>query len=205
MTLTFVLTDVEGSTRLWEAHRQAMGGALARHDRLVSQAVANHGGRLVKTKGEGDSSFSVFTSPAQAAAAALALQRALAAEPWPLPAPLAVRVAVHAGDVQEREADFYGPVVNRCARLRAIGHGGQVLVSAVAAELVREDLPEGAYLRELGVHRLKDLAAPERVFQLCHPDLREAFPPLNSLEARPNNLPLQLTSFIGRDRELAGL
>ena len=144
MTLTFVLTDVEGSTRLWEAHRQAMGEALARHDRLVSQLVADHGGRLVKAKGEGDSSFSVFTSPAQAVAAALELQRALAAEPWPLPAPLAVRVAVHAGEVQEREADFYGPVVNRCARLRAVGHGGQVLLSAVAAELVREDLPEGA-------------------------------------------------------------
>jgi class 3 adenylate cyclase len=126
----------------------------------------------VKAKGEGDSSFSVFTSPAQAVAAALELQQALAAEPWPLPAPLAVRVAIHAGEVQEREGDFYGPVVNRCARLRAIGHGGQVLLSAVAAELVRDDLPKGAYLRELGVHRLKDLAAPERVVQLCHPDLR---------------------------------
>jgi class 3 adenylate cyclase len=163
MTLTFVLTDVEGSTRLWEAHRQAMAGALVTHDRLISQVVANHGGRLVKAKGEGDSTFSVFASPAQAAAAALELQRALAAEPWPLPTPLGVRVAVHAGDVQEREADFYGPVVNRCARLRAIGHGGQVLVSAVAAELVRENLPEGAFFRELGAHRLKDLAAPERV------------------------------------------
>jgi class 3 adenylate cyclase len=205
MTLTFVLTDVEGSTRLWETHRQAMGGAVARHDRLVSQAVADHGGRLVKTKGEGDSTFSVFTSPAQAAAAALELQQALAAEPWPLPAPLAVRAAIHAGEVQEREADFYGPVVNRCARLRAIGHGGQTLLPAVAAELVRDDLPKGAYLRELGVHRLKDLAAPEQVFQLCHPDLPVEFPPLLSLEARPNNLPLQLTSFIGRDRELAGL
>src|SRR5512133_1074816 len=205
MTLTFLLTDIEGSTRLWEAHREAMAGALATHDRLISLAVADHGGRLVKAKGEGDSTFSVFTSPAQAVAAALELQRSLAAEPWPLPAPLAVRVAVHAGDVQEREADFYGPVVNRCARLRAIGHGAQVLLSAAVAELVRNDLPEGAYLRELGPHRLKDLAAPERVFQLCHPELREAFPPLNSLEARPNNLPVQLTSFIGRDRELAGL
>jgi hypothetical protein len=138
-------------------------------------------------------------------AAALELQRALAAEPWPLPAPLVVRIAIHAGEVQEREADFYGPVVNRCARLRAIGHGGQVLVSAAVAELVREDLPEGAYLRDLGLHRLQDLAAPERVVQLCHPELREQFPPLNSLEARPNNLPVQLTSFIGRDRELVQL
>jgi predicted ATPase/class 3 adenylate cyclase len=205
MTLTFLLTDIEGSTRLWETHRQAMEEALARHDRLVSQVVADHGGRLVKAKGEGDSSFSVFTSPAQAVAAALELQRALAAEPWPLPAPLAVRVAVHAGEVQERGADFYGPVVNRCARLRAIGHGGQVLLSAVLAELVQENLPQGAYLRDLGVHRLKDLAAPERVFQLSHPELRAEFPPLNSLEARPNNLPLQLTSFIGRDSQLAGL
>jgi predicted ATPase/class 3 adenylate cyclase len=205
MTLTIVLTDVEGSTHLWEAHHEAMARALAAHDRLVSQVVASHGGRLVKAKGEGDSSFSVFTSPAQAVAAALELQRALAAEPWPLPAPLAVRIAVHAGEVQEREADFYGPVVNRCARLRAIGHGGQVLLSAPVAELMREDLPKGAYLRELGLHRLKDLAAPERVFQLCHPELRVEFPPLNSLEARPNNLSVQLTSFIGRDTELAGL
>jgi class 3 adenylate cyclase len=114
--------------------------------------------------------------PASAVAAALELQRALAAEPWSLPTPLAVRGVVHAGDVQEREADLYGPVVNRCARLRAIGHGGQVLLSAAMAELVRNDLPEGAYLRDLGPHRLKDLAAPERVAQLCHPDLRAEFP-----------------------------
>ena len=141
----------------------------------------------------------------QALAAALALQRALGLRALAAPAPLAVRVAVHAGEVQEREADFYGPVVNRCARLRAIGHGGQVLLSAVVAELVREDLPAGAYLRGLGAHRLKDLAAPEQVFQLCHRDLREQFPHLNSLEARPNNLPMQLTSFVGRERELAAL
>jgi class 3 adenylate cyclase len=160
MTLTLVLTDIEGSTRLWEAHRQAMAQALATHDRLVSTVVADHGGRLVKAKGEGDSIFSVFTSPARAATAALELQRALAAEPWPLPTPLAVRVALHVGDAQEREADFYGPVVNRCARLRAIGHGGQTLLSAAAAELVQENLPEGAFFRDLGVHRLKDLAAP---------------------------------------------
>jgi predicted ATPase len=114
-------------------------------------------------------------------------------------------VAVHAGDVQQREADFYGLVVNRCARLRAIGHGGQVLLSAAVAELVRNDLPEEASLRELGPHRLKDLAAPEQVFQLCHPDLRAEFPLLTSLEARPNNLPLQLTSFVGRGSELAAL
>ena len=205
MTLTFLLTDVEGSTRLWEAHHQAMERALARHDRLVSQAVAHHGGRLVKAKGEGDSTFSVFDSPASAVAAALELQRTVAAEPWSLPVPLAVRVAVHAGDVQERDADFYGPVVNRCARLRSIGHGGQTLLSAAAAELVWEDLPAGVQLRDLGMHRLKDLTKPERVFQLSHPDLREAFPPLNSLEARPNNLPVQLTSFVGRDTELAEL
>jgi class 3 adenylate cyclase len=140
-----------------------MARALATRDRLISTVVVDHGGHLVKAKGEGDSTFSVFDRPVSAVAAALELQRSLAAEPWPLPAPLAVRMAVHAGEVQEREADFYGPVVNRCARLRAIGHGGQVLLSAVAAELVRDDLPEGASLRELGPHRLKDLAAPERV------------------------------------------
>ena len=182
-----------------------MGGALLRHDRLVLQAIGDHGGRLVKTKGEGDSTFSVFDSPVSAVAAALDLQQLLAAEPWPLPAPLAARVAVHAGDVQERDADFYGPVVNRCARLRAIGHGGQVLLSAAAAELVRDRLPAGAHLRDLGRHRLKDLAAPEQVFQLVHPALGDMFPPLNSLEAQPNNLPVQLTNFIGRDTELAQL
>jgi predicted ATPase/class 3 adenylate cyclase len=205
MTLTFLLTDIEGSTRLWEEHHEAMARALAIHDRLISTVVVDHGGRLVKAKGEGDSSFSVFDRPASAVAAALELQRALAAEPWPLPAPLAVRIAIHAGDAQKREADFYGPVVNRSARLRAIGHGGQTLLSAAAAELVQENLPQGAYLRDLGVHRLKDLAAPQHVFQLSHPDLREEFPPLNSLEARPNNLPVQLTSFIGRDTELVQL
>jgi class 3 adenylate cyclase len=105
----------------------------------------------------------------------LETHRTVAAEPWSLPAPLAVRVAVHAGDVQERDADFYGPVVNRCARLRSIGHGGQTLLSAAAAELVWEDLPAGVHLRDLGMHRLRDLTKPERVFQLSHPDLRVEF------------------------------
>jgi class 3 adenylate cyclase len=113
-----------------------------------------------------------------------------------------VRVAVHAGEVQEREADFFGAVVNRCARLRAIGHGGQVLVSGVAAELVREDLPQGAYLRELGVHRLKDLAAPEQVFQLCHPDLRVEFPP--ELAGGPTEQPPAAADQFRRSRRRAG-
>ena len=183
-------------------HRQAMEEALARHDRLVSQVVADHGGRMVKAKGEGDSSFSVFTSPAQAVAAALELQRALAAEPWPLPAPLAVRVAVHAGEVQERGADFYGPVVNRCARLRAIGHGGQVLLSAVLAELVQENLPQGAYLRDLGVHRLKDLAAPSASSSCPIPSCERSSPA--ELAGGPTEQPPPAADQLHRARQPAG-
>src|SRR5262249_42898684 len=132
-----------------------------------------------------------------------AVQRVLLAEPWPTPTPLRVRVALHTGEAELRDADYYGPAVNRCARLRAVAHGGQVLLSMATAELVREAFPQSASLRDLGFCRLQDLSQPEHVFQLTHPELPGEFPPLRSLDALPNNLPRQLTSFIGREQEMA--
>jgi predicted ATPase len=183
----------------------SMAEALARHDQLVDAIVGNHGGVVLKSRGEGDSTFSVFDDPVRAAAASLGLQRALAQEPWPTDAPLRVRMALHTGQAELREGDYYGPTVNRAARLRAAGHGGQILVSDATAALVRDRLPDGARLRDLGLRRLKDLLQSERISQLEHPDLVSRFPPLATLDARPNNLPVQPTAFIGRDGTVATL
>src|SRR5262249_36080007 len=157
---------------------------------------------LVKQRGEGDSLFTVFPRATDAVAAALDLQRALAAEAWPTETPLRVRIALHTGEADLREGDYYGLAVNHGARRRAVGPGGQILLSQTTAALVREELPPGASLRELGAHRLKDLQRPEPLFQLLHPELPAAFPPLRSLEAFTHNLPVQLTSFIGRQQEI---
>lgn len=202
-TVTFVLTDVEGSSRLWETDPAAMRSALSRHDELIEETVAEHGGSVVKPRGEGDSRFAVFPRAADGAAAALAIQLRLAAERWGTSSAVRVRIALHTGEADLREADYYGTAVNRCARLRDVAHGGQVLLSEVTAELVAQGLPEGASLLDLGSHQLKDLSTPEHVFQLAHPDLPRLFPPLESLNARPNNLPARLTSFIGREKEIA--
>src|SRR5437763_982060 len=140
-TVTFLLTDIEGSTRLWENDREAMQAALARHDALAAAAIEQHAGVLVKSRGEGDSLFAVFARAGEALAAALALQQALLAEPWPVAAPLRVRVALHTGEADLRGGDYYGPAVNRCARLRAAAHGGQILLSLATEELIRERLP----------------------------------------------------------------
>ncbi|HLZ68984.1 MAG TPA: adenylate/guanylate cyclase domain-containing protein [Dehalococcoidia bacterium] len=204
-TITFLFTDVEGSTRLWEAQPQAMRQVMARHDALLTAIFERHDGVVVRPRGEGDSLFCVFVRASAAVAAALAGQRALAAEDWGEIGPLRVRMALHTGEADLREGDYYGSAVNRCARIRAAGHGGQVLLSEATARLVREALPAGASLRELGRHRLKDLAEPEQLYQLTAPGLPDSFPPLKTLESRPNNLPLQLTSFLGRERELADL
>jgi predicted ATPase/class 3 adenylate cyclase len=201
-TVTFLFTDIEGSTRLWEQHPRAMEAALARHDLLAAEIIGRHGGMLVKHRGEGDSLFAVFSRASEAVAAAGALQQALVAEPWPSETQLSVRIAVHTGEAQLREGDYYGPAVNRCARLRACAYGAQVLLSATTCALVQDDLPANAALRDLGRHRLRDLQRPEQIFQLCHSDLPADFPPLRSLETFPNNLPQQVTSFIGREREM---
>ncbi len=200
--ITFLFTDVEGSTRLWEQVPAAAQQALARHDALVEQAVAGNSGQLVRPRGEGDSRFAVFARATDAVTAARDIQCALAAEHWPTPQPLRVRIALHTGEADWREGDYYGSEVNRCARLRAVAHGGQVLLSQATFILVRDALPSGVGIRDLGEHRLKDLQRPEHVFQIVLSTLPSDFPPLQSLDLLPNNLPPQLTSFVGRAAEL---
>lgn len=200
--LTFLFTDIAGSTRLWDEHPDAMSRAYRRHGAIIAQAVQEHGGVLVRSRGEGDSTFSVFRKPEDAVAAACAMQIALHHENWPPEALIRVRAALHTGEGETDGYDYNSTDVNRCARIRAVAHGGQTLLSRATAERVHDALPQGASLRDLGLHRLKDLSRPERVFQLLHPDLPADFPPLLSLNALPNNLPQHLTSFIGRDREI---
>jgi predicted ATPase/class 3 adenylate cyclase len=202
-TVTLLFTDVEGSTRLWEQHSQAMRFALARHDALIEERVEQHGGVVVRPRGEGDSRFAVFPRATDAVAAAAAIQRALCGEPWPAEAPLRVRLALHTGEADLRAGDYYGGAVNRCARLRAIAHGGQTLLSQATYELVCDALPDRVMLRELGAHRLADLQRAEQVHQLLADGVPADFPPLRSLDSVPNNLPLQLTTFVGREREMA--
>jgi predicted ATPase/class 3 adenylate cyclase len=201
--VTFLFTDIEGSTRLWEQHRDAMPAALERHDVILRELVVAAGGVVVKSTGDG--SLAVFERPAAAIAATVAIQRAMAAEAWGETGPLRVRVGVHTGVAEERDGDYFGPALNRTARLMGIGHGEQVLVSATTAALVEDALDADVTLRALGEHRLRDLLRPERVFQVVAPGTRETFPPLRSLDAAPSNLPVQLTSFVGRDVEVKSL
>jgi predicted ATPase/class 3 adenylate cyclase len=197
---TFLLTDIAGSTRLWEEHADAMGTALAIHDDLLRTAITRNGGAVVKTTGDG--MLAVFDRASDAAAAALEAQRALRDVAWDATGPLRVRMAIHSGTAESREGDFFGQALNRDARILAIGHGSQVLLSAVAAALTREQLPPEVELVDLGSHRLRDLDRPEQVFQLAVPDLPREFPPLRSLSTRRSNLPVPLTSVVGRQREL---
>src|SRR5919201_2295820 len=162
--VTFLLTDIEGSTRLWEREPDAMRQALARHDAIVSACVRRQQGHVVKSKGEGDSVFAVFQLARDAVTAALVIQCALGAERWPTSTPIRVRMAIHTGQIELRDGDYYGLTVNRCARPRALAKGGQVLLSGVTAKLTHAQLPAHAGLHDLGTHQLKDLSAPERVF-----------------------------------------
>jgi len=202
-TVTFLFTDLEGSTRLWEEHPEAMKGALARHDEILRAAVEAHRGSVVKTTGDG--LHAAFAVADRALAAAVAAQRALVEESWDLPEPLRVRMGVHTGATEERDGDYYGPAVNRAARVSAAAHGGQILVSHVSEELARDTLPPNVALRDLGEHRLRDLARAERVFQLDAPDLPGEFPPPRSVDAYPENLPVQLSSFVGREAEVRAI
>jgi predicted ATPase/DNA-binding SARP family transcriptional activator len=197
-TLTFLFTDLETSTRMWEEHGAEMPGALARHDDLLREAIESHHGRIAKTTGDG--TFAVFTDATAGVRAAADAQRFLAAEAWGATGPLRARMAVHTGAVEERNGDYFGPTMNRAARLMAIGHGGQVLVSQATQAIVRDT--EGIELLDLGDHHLRDLTRPERVFQVLVPGQPVEFPPLRSLDARATNLPVQLTTFIGRRDEL---
>jgi predicted ATPase/class 3 adenylate cyclase len=201
-TVTFLFTDIEGSTQLWEQYPESMRLALACHDALLRQAIHQHRGQTFKTGG--DAFCVAFATPGDAIAAAVTAQSALHAQAWDKTGPLRVRMALHSGVAQQREGDFFGPALNRVARLLAAAHGGQILLSQATSDQVRNQLPEAASLRDLGAHRLKDLQQPEQIFQLVHPALPADFPPLRSLEASRHNLPAPLTSFIGRECEMAG-
>jgi predicted ATPase/class 3 adenylate cyclase len=235
-TTTFLFTDLEGSTQLWQRHPLAMRSALARHDAILRTAIAAQRGHLVKATGDGV--HAAFARASEAVTAAAEAQRGLLAEDWGETGSLRVRMALHTCEADERDGDYYGPMVNRAARLVAAGHGGQILLSATTCDLIRDALPAEVSLRDLGEHRLKDLARPERVYQLCAPGLPADFPALNSrglgqpagsgpspesafsgpearLPAAPveeqgwstpdarHNLPISLTSFIGRESALA--
>lgn len=199
--VTFLFSDIEGSTQRWEAYTEAMKGAVARHEALVGEAIGRHGGYVFKSLG--DAFCAAFHSAPDAIAAAAEAQRALAAEDFSAVDGLRVRMGLHTGRAEERKADYFGPAVNRVARLMSIGHGGQVLISGSTHALAHDRLPAGTALVDMRSHRLKDLTEPERVWQLSIADLPREFPPLKSLDAQPNNLPIQRTSFVGRDRDLA--
>jgi predicted ATPase/class 3 adenylate cyclase len=200
-TFAFVFTDIEGSTRSWEVNADAMRAALAVHDEVVRTAIAAHGGEVFATGGDGFAA--AFATAAHAAGAAIDAQRALASCTWPGPTRLRMRVGLHVGAAQQRDENYFGPALNRCARLMASGHGGQVLVSEAAAMLLVDALPSDSRLVDLGQHRLRDLTRSERVFQLQHADLDHDFPPLRSLDVARTNLPVQSTTFFGRDDDLA--
>lgn len=198
--VTFLFTDIEGSTRLWETYPQAMQAALARHDALLRQIFEGHGGFVFKTVG--DAFYVAYQNCQDALTAALTAQRALRGATWGETGELKVRMALHTGAADERDGDYFGPALNRVARLLSAGHGSQVLLSANSADMVRHTLEAGHELRDMGERRLKDLIRPERLFQFIAPDLPSEFPPLKTLDARPNNLPAQPTTLIGRDSEL---
>ncbi len=199
-TVTFLFTDIEGSTRMWERDAAAMQVALARHDEILQSTIEERGGYVFKTVG--DAFCAAFATATDALEAALVAQRALLAEEWEEGCAIRVRVALHTGAVDERGGDYFGPPVNRVARLLSAGHGGQTLLSLATQELVRDGLPKGTELRDMGERYLKDLFRPEHVFQLLAPDLPSNFPPLKTLDARRNNLPTQPTPLVGREREL---
>ena len=202
-TVTFLLTDIEGSTRLWETAGDAMPGAVKRHYEILDAAIGRHSGVRPEEQGEGDSVVAVFIRAADALAAAVEAQRALRAQTWPGGVALQVRMALHTGEAQLRNAsNYFGPAIICCARLRGLAHGGQVLLSRAAHDLVQDRLPDGVALLDLGVHRLRDLDRPEHVFALSHPALAVARP-LPSPDAPAHNLRHELSSFVGRERELS--
>jgi predicted ATPase/class 3 adenylate cyclase len=198
--LTFLFTDIEGSTSLWEQYPAAMQSALAIHDALLRRAIDAHQGHIFKTVG--DAFHAVFSSADDAVAAAVESQRSLHAEKWQGIPGLRVRMALNTGTAEERDGDYFGPVLNRLSRLLVAGHGGQTLLTLSTKDAFQRR-PDFIELRDMGERRLKDLSRPEHVFQVVVPDLPSDFPPLATLEAIPNNLPGALTTFVGRESELA--
>ncbi len=199
-TVTFLFTDIEGSTKLWERHPSAMHTALARHDEVIRRVTEEHDGYVFNTVG--DAFCCAFSAATDALQAALGAQKTLFAEEWEETGSLKVRMALHTGAAEERDGDYFGPPLNRVARLLSAAHGGQVLLSLTTQELVRDQLPPNVELWDLGEHRLKDLGRPEHVFQLATSGLTADFPPLRTLDVHPNNLPLQPTPLVGREREI---
>jgi len=199
---TFLFTDIEGSTTLWERFPERMRGALARHDGLLHAVIEEYGGKVFKTVG--DSFCAVFATPAGAVSAAAAAQHRIAAEAWEeIDGVIRVRMAIHTGPAEERDGDYFGQSLNRVARMLAAAHGGQIVLSKIAADQIGDALPAPAKLTDLGEHRLRDLVHPEHILQYSEPGLSEEFPLLRSLSAFANNLPEQLTTFIGRETEMA--
>ena len=198
-TVTFLFTDVEGSTWLWESHRNAMEPAMARHDALLREAIENADGYVFSTAG--DAFSAAFSDALDAVAAAVSAQEAIAAEPWDV-GHLRVRMGIHTGVAHERDGDYFGPSVNRTARIMAAGHGGQILLGQATVDLLEGRLPQGFSIVSQGVHRLKDLGSPEHLHELTHTRTPATFPPLRTLDAHLTNLPTELSSFVGRDVEL---
>lgn len=204
-TVTFLFTDIEGSTQLWEKHPEEMRSALARHDSILRNSISSNHGQLIKTTGDGV--HAVFEKVIDALHAAIQAQTELYSNFSLQPATvcLGVRMGLHTGEAELREGDYYGQSLNRTARLMSAAYGGQTLLSAVTSEVAREHLPAGVSLLDLGEHHLKDLIRPEHIYQLVMPGLLAEFPPLKTLNITPNNLPLQLTSFIGRVKEIEAI
>jgi predicted ATPase/class 3 adenylate cyclase len=200
-TVTFLFTDLESSTRLWEEHPDAMHDALARHDEVLRHAIESHHGYVVKTTGDGF--HAAFGTARDALDAALSAQLALTAETWGSTGPLRARMGLHTGEAVHRAGDYYGTSLNRAARIANSAHGDQIVLSRATEELIGDALPEGCELVALGEHRLRDLGRPEALFQLTHPDLQRNFAPLRSIDAFPGNLPLQVSSFIGREEDIS--
>jgi len=203
-TVTFLFTDLEGSTRLWEEHPDAMPAALVRHDEIVRHAIEAHDGVVVSEMGDGMAA--AFASPMGAVTASVEAQLALHGEAWGEVGALRARMGLHAGEGTLRpDGQYVNAPLNRCARLMSVAHGGQVVCSDAVEVLVRDGLAPEVGVVDLGEHLLRDLALPVRVFQVTHPGLPATFPPLRSLDAFRGNLPAQLTSFVGRTEELAGV
>jgi predicted ATPase/DNA-binding SARP family transcriptional activator len=201
-TVTFLLTDLEGSTRRWDRYPAEMRQAMVVHDELLGRLVAAHGGVQVESGREGDSVFAAFTRASDAVACGVAAQRAFADQAWPKGADLHVRIAINSGESELRGGHYYGPTVYRCARVLVTGYGDQVLVTQASHDLAVDALPGGVGLRDLGSHRLRDLERPEHVFQAVGPGLRAEFPPLKSMDPRRHNLPVSPTGFVGRASDL---
>jgi predicted ATPase/class 3 adenylate cyclase len=204
-TLTFLFTDIESSTQLWEQYPQKMSAVMARHDELIESVVIKHGGVIVRPRGEGDSRFAVFKIATAAVTAAGEIQRCIYEENWGILSRMKVRIGIHTGEADLRDGDYYGVAVNRCARLRSIAHGGQTLLSQTTYSLISDSLCDGISVRDLGEHKIKDVKHHQRIYQLILDGFPGDFPPLQTQNKLFTNLPAPFNSFVGRENELAEL